>query len=364
MAYDIYTAVAIQPEVKIVKKRSDIMDNLKRCLELIDAAPQVQPSAKEGFENNWAPIKLISFPEFFIQGHEGHWPYEHYINEVLVDFKGEEMTLLANKAKEHKVYIAGCILERDEDWIDDGYFFNTHFVIGPNGDVVHKYRKLTVATHYELAVSPHDVYDKYVEMYGDDLSSFFPVTDTEIGKIGTITCMDGHFPETARALGMQGAEVILHPLLTEPSMTQPMEIWQSMNKMRAWENVSYVVGASWGGLNGALRPKTFAPGKSMIVNYNGVVTAYADSPGEAIISSVINLEELRRRRVDPSRNFPTLLRNEIYKKIYTDEVYPPNQFVAQSPATREARDPMETIRQFIDKDIYKLPNTVPSYLKK
>ena len=62
--YDIYTAVAIQSEIKAVEKREDIRRNLKRSLELIDAAPQVQPTAKEHYRGNWAPIKLISFPEF------------------------------------------------------------------------------------------------------------------------------------------------------------------------------------------------------------------------------------------------------------------------------------------------------------
>lgn len=361
--YDIYTAVAIQPEIKLVSERADIKKNLHRVLELIDAAPQVQPSAKEGYEGNWAPIKLISLPEFFIQGHEGHWSYDHYINEVLVELDGEEMSLLAAKAKEHNIYIAGCILERDPDFIGDGYFFNTHFVMGPTGEIVHKYRKMTVATHYELAVSPHDILDKYVAKYGDSLSSFFPVTETEIGKIGTITCMDGHFPETARALGVQGAEVILHPLLTDPQMSEPSLIWQSMNKMRAWENMAYVIGASWGGVTGGLRPKNFAPGKSMIVNYNGVVTAYADHAGEGIISSVINLEELRRRRTDPSRNFQTLLRNDIYRKIYENDIYLPNQFLHESPQTREARDPFEVIKEFIDKGIYIAPEKLPDYLK-
>ncbi|CAM5199832.1 Formamidase [Ureibacillus acetophenoni] len=363
MGYDIYTAVAIQPEIKMVNERKDIMKNLKRVLELIDCAPQVQPAARETYDGGWAPIKLISLPEFFIQGHEGHWPYKHYIDEVLIEIDGEEMSLLADKAKEHKIYIAGCILERDPDWINDGYFFNTHFVMGPDGNIVHKYRKFTVATHYELAVSPHDVYDKYVSMYGDSLSSFFPVTDTEIGKIGTITCMDGHFPETARALGLQGAEVILHPLLTEPSMTEPYNIWQAMNKMRAWENVAYVIGASWGTITNALRPKNFAPGKSMIVDFNGIVRAYSDSPGEAIISSVINLEELRRRRMDPGRNFPTLLRNDVYRKIYEQDIYPRNQFMDASPETRSARDPRLTIKQFVENGIYKLPEKVPNFLK-
>ncbi len=358
--YDIYTAVAIQSEIKAVEKREDIRRNLKRSLELIDAAPQVQPTAKEHFQGNWAPIKLISFPEFFITGHEGHWPFDHYIKEVLIEIPGEETRLVAEKAKEHGVYIAACALERDPAWIKDDYFFNTHFIISPKGEIIHKYRKFTVATHYELSVSPHDIYDKYVAMYGDSLSSFFPVTETEIGKIGTITCMDGHTPETARALGVQGAEVILHPGLIEPCMSPPMETWQMMNRMRAWENICYVVSASWGALLGARRPKYFTPGKAMIANYNGVVTAYADYPGEAIISSVINLEELRRRRMDPSRNFPTLLRNEVYRKIYEPTIYPANQFAKASPKTRAARDPRLTIKEFVAKGIYIAPEKMPT----
>jgi predicted amidohydrolase len=357
--YDIYTAVAMQTDTKAVEERADIRRNLLRCLELIDAAPQIQPAAKEHYEGNWAPIKLISFPEFFITGHEGHWPFDHYVNEVLIEIPGEETRLLAEKAREYGVYIAGCALERDPAWIDDDYFFNTHFIVSPKGEIIHKYRKFTVATHYELAVSPHDVYDRYVAMYGDSLSSFFPVTETEIGKIGTITCMDGHTPETARALGVQGAEVILHPNLVDPCMSPPMETWQMMNRMRAWENVCYVVSPTWGALLGARRPKYFAPGKSMIVNYNGVVTAYADFPGEAIISSVINLEELRRRRMDPSRNFPTLLRNEVYRKIYEPAVYPANQFAEASPKTRAARDPRITINEFVAKGIYVAPEKMP-----
>ena len=357
--YDMFTAVAMQPDITVVHERADISDNLRRCLELIDAAPQIQPSAKETYEGSWAPVKLISFPEFFIQGHEGHWPYEHYINNVLIDIPGPETERLSEKARAHELYIAGCALERDPDWIGDGYFFNTHFIIGPNGHIIHKYRKVTVATHYELAVSPHDVYDKYVSMYGSDLSSFFPVTDTEIGKIGTITCMDGHFPETARALGVQGAEVILHPLLVEPMMSPPMDTWQMMNRMRAWENMCYVVGASWGDLKGALRPRNVAPGRAMIVNYNGVVTAYADYSGEGMVSSVINLEELRRRRMDPSRNFLTLLRNEIYRKIYAGEVYPPNQFAEGSPESRQARDSRAVIWKFLADGIYLPPEKMP-----
>ena len=99
------------------------------------------------------------------------------------------------------VYIAGCALERDPEWEADGYFFNTHFIIAPTGEIIHKYRKITTATHYELSLSPHDIYSRWIERYGDSLASFLPVTETEIGRIGTITCMDGHFPGDGSGAG-------------------------------------------------------------------------------------------------------------------------------------------------------------------
>jgi predicted amidohydrolase len=364
MSYDIYTAVAIQNEVKVVSERSDIDRNLSRVLDLIDSAPQLCYTAKGNYQGSWAPIKLISFSEFFIQGHEGTWPYRHYLDNVLITLPGAESEKLAQKAKEYGIYIAGCVLERDPEWEADGYFFNTHFIMAPSGEIIHKYRKITTATHYELSCSPHDMYSRWVERFGDSLSSFMPVTQTDIGRLGTITCMDGHFPETARALGVQGAEVILHPLLIDPMMSPPSETWQMMNRMRAWENVCYVVAASWGALLGAKRPKMTAPGKSMICDYTGAVIAYADFPGEAIISATINLEELRRRRLDPTRNFPVLLRNEVYRKIYEETLYPPDQFSDKNPQSRVARDPHETIRRFVREGRYVLPDKLPEGFEK
>jgi hypothetical protein len=88
--------------------------------------------------------------------------------------------------------------------------------------------------------------------------------------------------------------------------------------------------------------------------------AYADFPGEAIISATINLEELRRRRLDPSRNFLALLRNEVYRKIYEESVYPPDQFSDKNPQSRVARDPMDIIRRFVSEGKYVLPEKVPA----
>jgi predicted amidohydrolase len=360
--YDIYTAVALQNEIKVIEERSDLQKNLDRVLKLIDYAPQSQIAARGRYEGSWAPIKLISAAEFFIQGHDGGWTYEHYMKNVVVDLPGPETEQIAKKCKEYGIYFAGCVLERDHEF-DMGIIWNTQFIIDPRGEIIHKYRKFTNAIHFELNISPHDIKDKYAEKYGGDkLSTWFPVTETEIGKIGVITCMDGHFPENARALGIQGAEIILHPLFASPLMAKPLDIWQTLNRARAWENICYVIGASWGDIHGN-RQRTFAPGQAMIVDYNGVVQALADYPGEGMVTATINLEELRRRRLDPSRNFPTQLPTDTYRLIYEKEIYPPNLFLDRVPTTRKERESVNVIKKWVDEGIYVLPEKLPGRFK-
>jgi predicted amidohydrolase len=358
MGYDIFTACAMQADVYATRKRADIKRNLKRCLELIDVAPEASSTAKDSYKaETWAPVKLVSFNEFFLQGHDATWSFDHYMKQVVVEVPGEETEQLSRKAKEHNIYISGCVLEYDPEWKE--HFFNTQFIISPKGEIIHKYRKITTAVHWELCVSPHDVLDKFTEKYGDTLEAFLPVTQTEIGKIGTITCMDGHFPETARALGVNGAEIIIRPNMAGSLMSPPMDIWQIENRLRAFENLCYLIAPSRGQLLEAHRPKCFVCGKAMIVNYNGVVLGYADYPGETIVTAVINLEELRRRRTDPSRNFVSQLRNEIYRKIYEKSFYPPNQFLDHSPRTRAARGSQQVLKKLFDEGIYEKPASSP-----
>ena len=55
---------------------------------------------------------------------------------------------------------------------------------------------------------PHDVYDWWVEKYGRNLQAFWPVVDTEIGRLGIMMANEGSYPENARALALNGAEVV------------------------------------------------------------------------------------------------------------------------------------------------------------
>ena len=81
------------------------------------------------------------------------------------------------------------------DKVIAGRFFNTLVVISPQGEIVHKAAKNHLWCR-ERSCVPHDVYDRWTELFGDGTDAFYPVLRTnDIGNIGTICCSDGEYPE-------------------------------------------------------------------------------------------------------------------------------------------------------------------------
>lgn len=96
-------------------------------------------------------------------------------------------------AKRHDLYLVAGLLERDNHLI-----YNVAVLIGPDGEVVGKYRKVTLPRgEIEGGITP-----------GKD----YPVFDTRFGKVGMMVCYDGFFPEVARRLSNRGAELIAWPV--------------------------------------------------------------------------------------------------------------------------------------------------------
>ncbi|MBM3861633.1 MAG: carbon-nitrogen hydrolase family protein [Verrucomicrobia bacterium] len=96
-------------------------------------------------------------------------------------------------AKQHNLYIVAGLVERDRHLV-----YNTAALIGPDGRLVGKYRKVTLPRgEIEAGVEPGHEY---------------PVFQTRFGKVGMMVCYDGFFPEVARQLANNGAEVIAWPV--------------------------------------------------------------------------------------------------------------------------------------------------------
>lgn len=323
---DKYTAMVIQPHVTVAEDRAGINKNLERVCNMIDF----------GVGYFWElPARLVVLPEYFLQGVTTPGKGEHGIDSFMkkaITLDGPEMRKLGEKAKEYNLYIAGGgVIEKVPEFPDR--WFNTAFIIGPSGEVVLRYHKWHIPASIGLGTSPHDIFDEYREVFGGDIKTLFPVIDTEIGKLGTMTCHDGCTPEVSRALGYNGCEVICHPVALQEieGVSEPWDFWMFTRRTRAHDNMAYVLGSNWGKVDYAYYPRAFCPGRSLIVDYTGMVLRCAEYPEEQVIGATIDIESLREHRSRSNHNCWVDLRTEGFRQIYEKPIYPPNQFPSGRP---------------------------------
>lgn len=161
--------------------------------------------------------------------------------------------------------IPGSIFERL-----DGRVYNTAPVIDPLGRVVARYRKMFPFRPYEQGV---------------EAGTGFCVFDVpEVGRFGLSICYDMWFPETTRTLVSMGAEVILHPSMTD---TIDRDVELSIARATAVTNQCYFFDVNGVG--------DFGNGRSILVGPSGYVIHEAGS-GEEIMPVEINLARVRRER--------------------------------------------------------------------
>ncbi len=115
------------------------------------------------------------------------------VAELAEPIPGPSTQFLAEQTRQHRFYLATSIYEQSGNLI-----YNTAVLLGRDGALVGKYRKVCI---------PYEEID-----HGVAPGEEYPVFDTDLGRVGLMICWDVHFPEIARALAAQGAEIILLPI--------------------------------------------------------------------------------------------------------------------------------------------------------
>jgi len=137
--------------------------------------------------------------------------------EVAEPIPGPSTEYFGGLAKKHNLYIVAGLYERSGCLVH-----NVAVLIGPDGNLVGKYRKVTLPDgEWNAGVTP-----------GSD----YPVFETRFGKLGMMICYDGFFPEVARQLTLRGAEIIAWP------------VWgcnPELARARATENHVYLVSSTY-----------------------------------------------------------------------------------------------------------------------
>jgi formamidase len=308
-----YYAAACQLDLPNPRTREEIPARVRRIVEMIDHAVL-------GYEP-FFPVRLVVFPEF---AHAA--PIYETVAELhdrlALPIPNDFTEMYHGKARQRGIFIqTGTFLEADPRW--PGHVFNTTCLIGPDG-ILSKYRKVHPWIPWELHTSPHDL----LALSSSDGPGYdgpmYPVAETEIGRIGAAICYDWLFPEAIRQLALGGAEVLVRvSAYMDPwGAAAPMDWWTIVNRVRALENLAYVVAANQGAKYENYPPFSW-PGGSMIVDFDGRILAQAEpGPGDRIVVGPIDLAALRAARRDRrGHNMLAHLRMETYE-AYQRPIYP------------------------------------------
>ena len=266
--------------------------NVAKACDFVDEAARERPD-------------LIVLPEFFNSGYYFMYrDYEHYSLAERDD--GPTMTAIMDKARQHKTNIVATIYEEQSP----GIYYDTAIFVDPEGAIIGKYRK----THPAGVRAMEKIYFRY--------GTKFPVFQIADLKVGAVICYDFSFPETARSVALNGAELIVVPFCSPAyyysadATSVPAEVgqgetdeelrrfkWKAQAVTRASENMVYVAPCNHSGRE----LDAMMGGGSMIVDPQGRTLAiieddegviYADLDREEVRQAHINRPNLRDRRPD------------------------------------------------------------------
>src|SRR5438445_151548 len=235
-------------------------------------------------------------------------------------------------AKEYRAFVMAQAKARHPDLKDR--FFNVGVVINPRGRVILKHYKVSPLFPVEHSVCPHDVYDWWIAKYGRTLDAFWPVVDTEIGRLGIMMANEGSYPENARALALNGAEAVYRAAYPHPATGN--EMFEIQSRAGALENNLYIVAPNMGTYY--LLPEETTPidtfgGRSFVIDYKGRIVGRQEyGAGSTYVSGVIDIEALRDHRARAQAdNRLKDLRTELYQLVYEKPIYPKNLYLKRAP---------------------------------
>jgi predicted amidohydrolase len=192
---------------------------------------------------------------------------------------GPTINLISQRASEYGVYVAFGMVTKEKV---ESVIYNSAIVIGPEGELLEVYNK--------------------IHLRGEERMAFregfrIPVIETEVGNLGLMIGYDLAFPEIARSLVLDGADILCCVANWEAAQ---IDEWKTYLRARAYENAVYVVGANRVGEDVTL---TFG-GESMIVGPRGQIFASlatetdpeTGAPLEGFAVARIDLDEVRRNR--------------------------------------------------------------------
>jgi N-carbamoylputrescine amidase len=220
-------------------------------------------------------LQELFYGPYFCAEQETRW-YE--LTERVPE--GPTVSEMQKLARKHKMAIVVPIYEEDQP----GVYYNTAAMIDPDGRYLGKYRK----THI-----PHCKPGFWEKFYFRPGNLGYPVFETAFAKVGIYICYDRHFPEGARALGLNGAEIVFNPSATVAGLSE--YLWKLEQPAHAVAN-GYFVGA----INrvGWEKPWKIGEfyGQSYFCDPRGKIVAEGPRDKDAVVVADLNLDMIEEVR--------------------------------------------------------------------
>lgn len=212
-------------------------------------------------KDRFAWVEMIVFGELVAYGAEP---------EDAVPLPGPVEDAFCRMAREFGVWLLpGSVYERADNCV-----YNTAHVIDSSGHIVDRYRKIYPFTPYEEGVASGDR---------------FVVFDVPgVARFGVLICYDGWFPETVRTLAWMGAEVILHPVMTN---TVDRDVELAIARAGAAQNQCYMINVNSADITHGI----LGYGRSIVVGPDGDVIHQAGSAHE-VITVMVDPWRVKRSR--------------------------------------------------------------------
>lgn len=216
-------------------------------------------------------LQELFYGPYFCAEQDARW---YSMAERIPD--GPTVRLMQDLAKLYNMVLIVPVYEEEMT----GVFYNTAAVLDADGSYLGKYRK----THI-----PHLAPGFWEKFYFKPGNSGYPVFTTSIGTIGVYICYDRHFPEGARALGLNSAEIVFNPSATVAGLSE--YLWELEQPAHAVAN-GYFVGA----INrvGNEQPWNIGEffGKSYFCNPKGKILAQGSRDHDEVIVADLDLDEI------------------------------------------------------------------------
>lgn len=234
--------------------------------------PLIEEAAKQG-------VQMLCFQEiftgpYFCPSQDTKW---YDLAEAIPD--GPTTQLMCELAKKHQMVIIVPIYEVEMT----GVYYNTAAVIDADGTYLGKYRKNHIP-------QVQGFWEKFFFKPGN---LGYPVFKTRYGKVGVYICYDRHFPDGARCLGLNGAEIVFNPSATVAGLSE--YIWKVEQPAHAVANGYFVAAINRVGTEAPWNIGQFY-GTSYFVGPRGNIVAQASRENEELLVAELNFDEIKEVR--------------------------------------------------------------------